>query len=107
LELNCSFHCLKLLGTGVEMTVEFVADLASRALWITLLVSAPILGLGLAVGVAVSIFQAVTQIQEMTLTFIPKIIAIFIAILVFGKWMMLILLNFTSNLWINLPNYVK
>jgi flagellar biosynthetic protein FliQ len=89
------------------VTVEFIADLANRALWITLLVSAPILGLGLAVGVAVSIFQAVTQIQEMTLTFIPKIIAIFMAILIFGKWMMLILLNFTSNLWINLPNYVK
>jgi flagellar biosynthesis protein FliQ len=89
------------------MSVEFIADLASRALWVTLLVSGPILGLGLLVGVAVSIFQAVTQIQEMTLTFIPKIIAIFVAILVFGKWMMLILLNFTSNLWINLPNYVK
>ncbi len=89
------------------MTVEFIADLASRSLWVTLLVAAPILGLGLAVGVAVSIFQAVTQIQEMTLTFIPKIIAIFLAILIFGKWMMLILLNFTSNLWINLPNYIK
>jgi flagellar biosynthesis protein FliQ len=89
------------------MTVEFITDLANRALWITLLISAPILGLGLAVGVAVSIFQAVTQIQEMTLTFIPKIIAIFIAVLIFGKWMMLILLNFTSNLWINLPSYVK
>ncbi len=89
------------------MSVEFIADLASRALWVTLLVSGPILGLGLLVGVAVSIFQAVTQIQEMTLTFIPKIIAIFIAILVFGKWMILVLLNFTSNLWINLPNYVK
>lgn len=107
MELDCSIDCLKLLTTGVEMTVEFIADLASRSLWIILLVSAPILGLGLAVGVAVSIFQAVTQIQEMTLTFIPKIIAIFIAILIFGKWMMLILLNFTSNLWINLPNYVK
>lgn len=89
------------------MTVEFVADLASRALWVTLLISAPILGLGLAVGVAISIFQAVTQIQELTLTFVPKIIAIFIAILIFGKWMILLLLNFTSNLWINLPNYVK
>jgi len=89
------------------MTVEFVADLASRALWVTLLISAPILGLGLIVGVAISIFQAVTQIQELTLTFVPKIIAIFIAILVFGKWMILLLLNFTSNLWINLPNYVK
>lgn len=89
------------------MSVEFISDLASRALWVTLLVSGPILGLGLAVGVAVSIFQAVTQIQEMTLTFIPKIVAIFLAILIFGKWMMLILLNFTSNLWINLSNYVK
>ena len=89
------------------MSVEFVSDLANRALWITLLISAPILGLGLAVGVAVSIFQAVTQIQEMTLTFIPKIIAIFLAVLVFGKWMMLVLLNFTSNLWINLPTYLK
>ena len=89
------------------MSVEFISDLASRALWVTLLVSAPILGLGLAVGVAVSIFQAVTQIQEMTLTFIPKIVAIFFAILVFGKWMMLVLLNFTSNLWINLPSYVR
>lgn len=89
------------------MTIEFVADLASRALWVTLLVSAPILGLGLAIGVLVSIFQAVTQIQEMTLTFVPKIIAVFVAILVFGKWMMLVLLNFTSDLWINLPRYVK
>ena len=89
------------------MTIEFVSDLASRALWVTLLVSAPILGLGLLIGVLVSIFQAVTQIQEMTLTFVPKILAIFVAILVFGKWMMLVLLNFTSDLWINLPRYVK
>jgi flagellar biosynthetic protein FliQ len=89
------------------VTIEFVADLATRALWVTLLVSAPILGLGLAIGVLVSIFQAVTQIQEMTLTFVPKIIAVFVAILVFGKWMMLVLLNFTSDLWINLPRYVK
>jgi flagellar biosynthetic protein FliQ len=89
------------------LSVEFIADLATRTLWVTLLVSAPILGLGLAVGVAVSIFQAVTQIQEMTLTFIPKVIAIFLAILIFGKWMILILLNFTSNLWTNIPSYVK
>jgi flagellar biosynthetic protein FliQ len=89
------------------MSVEFIADLANRALWVTLLVSAPILGLGLIVGVVVSIFQAVTQIQEMTLTFIPKIIAIFIAVLIFGKWIMLVLLNFTSNLWINMPTFLK
>jgi flagellar biosynthesis protein FliQ len=89
------------------LSVEFISDLATRTLWVTLLVSAPILGLGLAVGVAVSIFQAVTQIQEMTLTFIPKVIAIFLAILIFGKWMILILLNYTSNLWSNMPQYVK
>jgi len=89
------------------VTIEFVADLATRALWVTLLVSAPILGLGLAIGVLVAIFQAVTQIQEMTLTFVPKIIAVFVAILVFGKWMLLVLVNFTSDLWINLPRYVK
>jgi flagellar biosynthetic protein FliQ len=89
------------------MSVDFIADLANRALLVTLLVSAPILGLGLVVGVLVSIFQAVTQIQEMTLSFIPKIIAIFVAILIFGKWMMLILMNFTSDLWINMPTYLK
>ena len=107
MEFDRPVHRFELLENEAKMTVEFIADLASRALWVTLLVSAPILGLGLAVGVAVSIFQAVTQIQEMTLTFVPKIIAIFIAILIFGKWMMLILLNFTSNLWINLPNYIR
>ncbi|MGH7739225.1 MAG: flagellar biosynthesis protein FliQ [bacterium] len=89
------------------MSVDFIADLANRALLVTLMVAAPILGLGLIVGVLVSIFQAVTQIQEMTLSFIPKIIAIFVAILIFGKWMMLVLLNFTSDLWINMPNYFK
>ena len=89
------------------MTVDFIAELANRALWVTLLVSSPILGLGLIVGVAVSIFQAVTQIQELTLTFVPKIFAIFLAILVFGKWIMLVLLNFTSSLWIQIPEYVR
>ncbi len=89
------------------MNVEFVSDIATRALWVTLLVSAPILGLGLAVGVLVSIFQAVTQIQEMTLTFVPKIIVVFLAILVFGKWMMLVLIAFTSELWVHLPQYSR
>jgi flagellar biosynthetic protein FliQ len=106
MELNCQVFGLELLRSQ-SVTIEFVSDLAARALWVTLLVSAPILGLGLAIGVLVSVFQAVTQIQEMTLTFIPKILAIFVAILVFGTWMMLVLLNFTSDLWINMPRYVK
>ena len=89
------------------MNVEFIANLADKTLLITLLISATMLILGLVVGLDISVLQAVTQIQEMTLSFIPKIIAIFIAILIFGKWMLLILLNFTSNLWTQLPNYVK
>lgn len=89
------------------MSVELVSEIANRAILVTLLLSAPVLGLGLAVGVAVSIFQAVTQIQELTLTFIPKILAIFVAILIFGKWMLLILLNFTSTLWLDLPTIVR
>lgn len=89
------------------MTVDLVSDIILRALLVTLLISAPILGLGLAVGVAVSIFQAVTQIQELTLTFIPKILAIFVAMLIFGKWMLLTMVNFTTTLWLDLPNYIK
>lgn len=89
------------------MTPEFALGIGRDALFLVLILSAPMLLLGLAVGVIISILQSVTQIQEMTLTFVPKIIAIFVAILVFGKWMILLLLNFTSDLWINIPNYVK
>jgi len=89
------------------MNQDTVVNLASQAMSLAFKVAGPLLLAAMAVGLLVSIFQAVTQIQEMTLTFIPKIIAIFVAILVFGKWMILVLLNFTSNLWLNLPNYVK
>ena len=70
---------------------------------IVLLVSAPMLGLGLAVGLAVSVFQATTSIQEQTLAFIPKIIAVFVAILIFGPWMLRIMVEFFSGIFIGLP----
>ena len=71
-----------------------------------LLVSAPMLGLGLIVGLAVSVFQATTSIQEQTLAFIPKIIAVFVAILIFGPWMLRIMVEYCRNVFINLPAYL-
>ena len=71
-----------------------------------LLVSAPMLGLGLAVGLMVSVFQATTSIQEQTLAFIPKIVAVFVAILIFGPWMLRIMVEYFTNVFVNLPTYI-
>lgn len=89
------------------MSIEFVINFGREALLVTLLVAAPLLGLALLVGVVISIFQAVTQIQEMTLTFVPKIIVVMLAVIVFGPWMLRILMNFTTTLFLNLPEYMK
>ena len=70
------------------MSQDIAIQLGREALYMVMLVSAPMLGLGLIVGVAVSIFQATTQIQEQTLVFVPKIIATFVAILIFGPWIL-------------------
>jgi flagellar biosynthetic protein FliQ len=74
---------------------------------VTLLVSAPVLLVGLVVGLVISIFQAVTQVHEMTLAFVPKIIAVMLALLVAAPWMIDLLVNFTHNLFTNIPNYIK
>lgn len=89
------------------MSPEFVVDFARRAMEVTLMVSAPMLGFGLLIGLTVSIFQAVTSIQEMTLTFIPKILGVMVAIIVFMPWMLQIMLSFTANILINFPSWVK
>ncbi len=65
------------------------------------------LGIGLTVGVVVSILQAATQIQEMTLTFIPKIVSIFLALLISFPWILDKMTTFTENLFLNLPNYIR
>jgi len=88
------------------MTQEFVLDICRESIKITLLLSAPLLGAGLLIGLLVSIFQAVTQIQEMTLTFIPKILAVVIALIIFLPWMMRTILSFTTNLIIHIPDYI-
>ena len=88
------------------MSGDLVIQLGQQALMIVLLVSAPMLGLGLLVGLAVSVFQATTSIQEQTLAFIPKIIAVFVAILIFGPWMLRIMTEYVTNIFVNLPVYI-
>lgn len=84
-----------------------VLSIAQQALKTILMVSAPMLGFGLIVGLLVSIFQATTQIQEATLAFVPKIIAVFISILIFGPWILNVLIGFTQNLLININTYIN
>lgn len=88
------------------MSGDLVIQLGQEALMVVLIVSAPMLGLGLAVGLAVSVFQATTSIQEQTLAFIPKIIAVFVAILIFGPWMLRIMVEFFSGIFIELPGRI-
>ena len=69
--------------------------------------AAPVLIVGLVVGLAVSILQAVSQVHEITLTFVPKIIAIFIALMIFAPWIVKVILNFTTDILTNLAQYAK
>ena len=85
------------------MSGDLVVELAQQALMIVLLVAAPMLGLGLIVGLMVSIFQATTSIQEQTLAFIPKIVAVFVAILIFGPWMLTLMVEFVTSIFVLLP----
>ena len=89
------------------MTPEFFVDLVTRALHTAILLATPPLLAGLVVGVAVSIFQAITQMQEQTLVLVPKILAVALVLLLCLPWMLQVLLTFTTNLFTNLPNYVR
>jgi flagellar biosynthesis protein FliQ len=88
------------------MGSEFVIRIASEAVYTVLKASAPMLIIGLAVGLIISIFQATTQIQEQTLAFVPKIVAVLLSILIFGPWILNTLVDFTYNLLNNLYKYV-
>lgn len=85
------------------MTIEYILGLGRDAISLTLLLAAPMLVLGLIVGVAISILQAVTQIQEMTLTFVPKIVAVALALLLFLPWIIQRLVTFTLQLYSSIP----
>ena len=89
------------------MTPEFVTSFFIQAIKTTIFLSAPMLAVGLIAGVLVSMFQAATQINEMTLVFVPKMLGVALALLFFFPWMMKVIIGFTENLIINLPNYIR
>ncbi|HOK53045.1 MAG TPA: flagellar biosynthesis protein FliQ [Armatimonadota bacterium] len=89
------------------MTDAAVLDVVQRGLVVAATICAPVLGFGLVVGLVISVFQAATQIHEMSLTFIPKIIAVAAAIAIFGPWMLSQVVNFTGSLLESIPTLVR
>ena len=89
------------------MTPEFVTGFFLQAIKTTIFLSAPMLAVGLITGVVVSMFQAATQINEMTLVFVPKMLGVALALLFFFPWMMKVIIGFTQNLIIELPTYIR
>ncbi|TXI73060.1 MAG: flagellar biosynthesis protein FliQ [Limnohabitans sp.] len=85
------------------MDTAMVIDLARHALWTAVLVSAPLLLIALVVGVLIGVIQAATSINEMTLSFIPKLIALALALLVFGSWQLVTLVDFTRAIFQRIP----
>ncbi len=88
------------------MTVETVLDVAVETIWTIIITSAPLLIISLVVGLVISIFQAVTSIQEQTLTFVPKILAIFVGIMVFGSFILNTIIDFMTDLWSSFGEYM-
>ncbi|MFH7321218.1 flagellar biosynthesis protein FliQ [Desulfurivibrio sp. D14AmB] len=89
------------------MTPADVVVLIQNAVKITLLLAGPILGVGMAVGLTIALFQAVTQIQEMTLTFVPKIFAVLLTVLFLSGWMISLMVDYTHNLIVAIPTLVR
>ncbi|MCX5865603.1 MAG: flagellar biosynthesis protein FliQ [Deltaproteobacteria bacterium] len=89
------------------MTPSQAITLTQNAVTLTLLLSAPVLLVAMVVGLLISLFQAVTQIQEMTLTFVPKIVAVFATLLFLSSWMINKLVDYTHELIVNLPNIIR
>ncbi|GLC87387.1 flagellar biosynthesis protein FliQ [Lysinibacillus piscis] len=88
------------------MTGEMVISVAERAIMIILLVSGPLLLIALVSGLAVSIFQATTSIQEQTLAFVPKIVAVLVGLVFFGPWMLSQVISYARDIFENLTRYI-
>lgn len=86
---------------------EVVMDIAKETIWLIIKTALPLLLVSLIIGLAISIFQTVTSIQEQTLTFIPKIIGIFIAMMIFGGWILNSITSFMTELWSNFSYYLS
>lgn len=89
------------------MSQDFIVYMAKEAVYTILLISGPLLGTSLLVGLLISIFQATTQIQEQTLTFVPKIALVLVALVVFGPWMLNLLVAYTINLLQSIPSLMR
>lgn len=89
------------------MSQDYIIYLGREAVYTILLLSGPLLGVSLLVGLLISIFQATTQIQEQSLTFVPKIALVLITLIIFGPWMLNLLIAFTTNLFLSIPNMVQ
>jgi len=89
------------------MTTGLVLDIGRQALTTTLMIAAPLLAIALAVGLLISIFQATTQIQEQTLSFVPKIVAILVSLILFGPWMLTTIVNYTERLFLNINSFIR
>lgn len=88
------------------MGPETVLDVGRDALWMTVLLAGPLLGAALAVGLLIGILQAATQIQEMTLSFIPKLLALVVALFIAGPWMIQVLVTFSKRLIVGIPGLI-
>lgn len=88
------------------MTPDRVIQIAEQGIWTVLLVCGPLLLLALVVGLLVSIFQATTQIQEQTLAFVPKIVAVLVGIVVFGPWMLSHMVSYMNDIFSNLTRFI-
>ena len=89
------------------MRIDDVVAIASEALFLVIKVAAPILLISLIIGLVISIFQTVTSIQEQTLTFVPKIIAVFLGLMILGNWMLTELTGFMTMLWSDFSVYTR
>ncbi len=90
----------------VCLSEEFIISIAEKGVYTVLIIAGPLLLIALGIGLVVSIFQATTQIQEQTLAFIPKIVGVLVALIVFGPWMLSNMINFTSEILSNLHRFV-
>ena len=100
-------HWSKVLCKDKDMTPEYVINLGSEAIKLALMLSLPLLGVGLVVGLLIAVLQATTQIQEMTLSFVPKIVAVLLTLLAVSPWIIQKITGFTSNLIQSIPTIIR
>ena len=89
------------------MTPEMVTTIGQQALWVTMMIASPLLLSALAVGLLVGMFQAATQINEMTLSFIPKLLVLVLALVAAGPWMLNVIMNYTRQLMEQIPSLIS